>query len=156
MGIVILAGFVALGYFGTRLARRGMHARHLYAGGFALGDRWRWPRIFLRLPGSYLWWGLYGLGSAVNVLGFTVLNEGFGSELAGRTQHDAEPPDVRRQLPRAMGHRARRRIGGHAFGYDTAAGLRLAFMLVLGGNVLTFAWFLHGWRRHAPLTWRTT
>jgi hypothetical protein len=36
-------------------------------------------------------------------------------------------------------------------GYDDAAGLRLAFGLVLAGNVVTYAWFVRGWRRHAPV-----
>ena len=53
----------SLGLFGTRLARRGVHARHLFAAGFALARRWRWPRSCLRLPGGYLWWSLYGLGA---------------------------------------------------------------------------------------------
>ncbi len=39
----------------------------------------------LRVPGSFVWWSAYGLGAAVNVLAFTVLNEGFGRDLTGRT-----------------------------------------------------------------------
>ena len=41
--------------------------------------------IELRLPGALLWWALYGLGAASNVLGFTALNEGFPRALTGRT-----------------------------------------------------------------------
>jgi predicted MFS family arabinose efflux permease len=64
MGAVILAGYLLLGMFATRLARQGIHARHLFAAGF-------------------------GLNTVV---------------LAA---------------------------------------------IVLGGNVLTYAWFAAGWRRHA-------
>ena len=37
-----------------------------------------------RCPCTYLPWALYGLGAAVNVLGFTVLSEGFPRELTAR------------------------------------------------------------------------
>ena len=36
------------------------------------------------------------------------------------------------------------------FGLDTAGGLKAAFALVLALDVLTYAWFALGWRRHAP------
>jgi predicted MFS family arabinose efflux permease len=150
MGVVILAAFVVLGYFGTRLAQRGVHARHLYAGGFTLGVA-ALAAIFLRLPGSYLWWGLYGLGSAVNVLGFTVLNEGFGKELAGRTNTTLNLVMFGGSFVAQWGIGLVAELAATHLGYDTASGLRLAFMLVLAGNVLALAWFLRGWRRHAPL-----
>ncbi len=141
----------ALGFFGTELARRGVHARHLFAAGFAIAT-FALAGIFLRLPGSYFWWSLYGLGSAVNVLAFTVLNEGFGRDLVGRTNTTLNLLDVRRQFCPAMGHRRGRRACARAnSSYDDAAGLRLAFGLVLVGNVLAYAWFLRGWRRHASL-----
>ena len=35
------------------------------------------------------------------------------------------------------------------FGTDTARGLQLAFASVLGLNVIAYAWFGYGWRRHA-------
>ena len=151
MAIVILAGFVAIGYFGTRLARRGVHARHLYAGGFGLGIA-ALAAIFLRLPGGYLWWGLYGLGSAVNVLGFTVLNEGFGRELAGRTNTTLNLVMFGGSFIAQWGIGLVAETAALHLGYDTASGLRLGLALVLGGNVLAFIWFMHGWRRHASLT----
>jgi len=36
MNAAVMAGYVALGILGMRLARRGIHSRHLVAGGFAL------------------------------------------------------------------------------------------------------------------------
>jgi predicted MFS family arabinose efflux permease len=135
MAVVLLAGYVALGFCGTRLARRGVHARHLFATGFALAIV-AFAGIFLLLPGSYFWWGLYGLGSAANVLAFTVLNEGFRHDLF--------------ILQWGIGLVAE--VARVQLGYDNVAGLRLAFGLVLAGNVLTYAWFLRGWQRHAHLS----
>ena len=54
----------ALGLFGTRLARRGIHARHMFGTGFALNLA-ALAVIVLRVPGELLWWSLYGLGAAV-------------------------------------------------------------------------------------------
>ncbi len=54
------AGFVPLGLCGTPLARRGIHARHMFAAGFGMAVL-ALAAIFLRLPGGLLWWALYGL-----------------------------------------------------------------------------------------------
>lgn len=150
MGVVILLGFVALGYCGTRLAQVGVHARHLYVGGFGLGIA-ALVAIFLHLPGGYLWWGLYGLGSSVNVLGFTVLNEGFGRELAGRTNTTLNLVMFGGSFVAQWGIGLVAETAATHLGYNMASGLRLAFMLVIAGNLLAFAWFLYGWRRHASL-----
>lgn len=148
MGVVVLAGYVTLGFFGTRLARRGVHAKHLFAVGFAIAT-FALAGIFLRLPGSYFWWSLYGLGSAVNVLAFTVLNEGFGRDLVGRTNTTLNLLMFAGSFVLQWGIGVVAELARVELGYDDAAGLRLAFGLVLVGNVLTYAWFLRGWRRHA-------
>ena len=83
MGTAMLAGFLALGMYATRLARHGVHACHLFAAGYALNAA-ALTAIVAGIPGSWLWWSLYGLGITVNVLAFTVLNEGFAVSLAGR------------------------------------------------------------------------
>ena len=150
MGALILLGFTALGFFGTRLARRGVHDRHLYATGFGLAIL-AFAAIFLRLPGTYLWWALYGLGSAVNVLGFTVLNEGFGRELAGRTNTTLNLMMFGASFLAQWGIGLVSEAARVQLGYDYVTGLRLAFGVVLAGNILTFAWFLRGWRRHVSL-----
>ena len=150
MAVVILTGFAALGYFGTRLAQRGVHARHLYAAGFGLGIA-ALAAIFLRLPGGYLWWGLYGLGSAANVLGFTVLNEGFGKELAGRTNTTLNLVMFGGSFVAQWGIGLVAETAATHLGFSMVSGLRLAFALVIAGNLLAFAWFMYGWRRHASL-----
>jgi predicted MFS family arabinose efflux permease len=150
MGVVVLAGYATLGFFGTRLAARGVHARHLFAGGFGLATL-SLAAIFLRLPGSYLWWALYGLGSAVNVLAFAVLNEGFGRDLAGRTNTTLNLLMFGTSFAVQWGIGLVAEAARNFLGLDRAQGLSAAFGLVLAGNVITYAWFVRGWRRHALL-----
>jgi MFS family permease len=152
MAAVLLAGYVALGFCGTRLARRGVHARHLFATGFALAIV-ALSGIFLMLPGSYFWWALYGLGSAANVLAFTVLNEGFGHHLVGRTNTTLNLLMFGGSFVLQWGIGLVAEAARVQLGYDNTDGLRLAFGIVLAGNVLTYAWFLFGWRRHASLVY---
>ncbi len=148
MGAVILAGYLLLGMFATRLARQGIHARHLFAAGFAL-NALALGAIVLHVPGSWLWWGLYGLGASVNVLAFTVLNEGFGKELAGRANTALNLMMFMGSFLTQWGIGLVVDGARTGLGFDTVGGLRLAFAIVLGGNVLTYAWFAAGWRRHA-------
>ena len=101
------------------------------------------------MPLTYLAWSLYGLGAAVNVLGFTVLGEGFARELAARAN------TALNLLMFVVSFAAQWGIGIVAdatrgwFASDTAGGLRLAFALVLVIETLAYAWFALGWRRHA-------
>ena len=71
-------------------ARRGIHARHLYAAGFAINrGALALDRAGARRP---LWWSLFtGLGAASNVLGFTALGEGIPRELTGRLNTTLNP-----------------------------------------------------------------
>ena len=148
MSIVIIALYVALGFMGTRLARRGVHARHLFACGFTVNTL-ALSAIILRVPGSYVWWSLYGLGASVNVLAFAVLTEGFGRELAGRTN------TALNLLMFASSFLAQWGIGvivdatRVAFALDAAGGLRAAFALILVLLIASNAWFVWGWRQHA-------
>lgn len=148
MSIVIIALYVALGIMGTRLARRGVHARHLFACGFTVNTL-ALSAIILRVPGSYVWWSLYGLGASVNVLAFAVLTEGFGRELAGRTN------TALNLLMFASSFLAQWGIGvivdatRVASALDEAGGLRAAFALILVLLIASNAWFVWGWRQHA-------
>jgi predicted MFS family arabinose efflux permease len=149
MGAVMFAGYLGLGLFATRLARFGVAPRHLFGFGFALNIL-ALAAIVRMLPGTYLWWALYGLGAAANVLAFNVLNEGFAAELAGRAN------TALNLLMFGGGFVAQWGIGlvvdaaRAAFGMDAAGGLEVAFALVLALDVLAYAWFAWGWRRYAP------
>ena len=151
MGLVILAGYVLLGFFGTQLARRGILARHLFVTGFGLAIV-ALAGIFLRLPGGYFWWSLYGFGAAANVLGFTVLNEGFSRELTGRTNTALNLMMFGGSLTAQYGIGVVAETARARFGYDLASGLRVALGITLAANVLAFLWFMRGWTRHAHVT----
>jgi len=145
----MLAGYLALGLFATRIARYGLYPRHLFGLGFALNIV-AFAAIVGQLPGTYVWWALYGLGAATNVLAFAVLNVGFAAEFAGRAN------TALNLVMFGGGFIAQWGIGlvvdatRTGFGLDAANGLKFAFALVLALDVLTYAWFAWGWRLHAP------
>ncbi len=150
MNFVIMFGYMGLGLFGTALARRGIEARHLFAGGFALSAL-ALVIINAQVPGSYLWWSLYGLGAAVNVLAFTTLNEGFGMELAGRTNTTLNLLMFGGSFITQWGIGVVVDAARSFWALDNAGGLRVAFAIVMIGNILTYAWFVRGWRRHGAV-----
>jgi predicted MFS family arabinose efflux permease len=148
LGSAMLVGFLGLGVFATALARRGLHPRHLFGLGFGLNTA-AFAAILGELPGTYVWWVLYGLGASTNILAFIVLNDGFATELAGRVN------TALNLVMFAGGFGAQWGIGllvdaaRAGLGADIAGGLRLAFALVLLLNVSAYAWFVWGWRRQA-------
>jgi predicted MFS family arabinose efflux permease len=149
MGIAILVGYIGLGLFATRLARRGITARHLFAAGFGLSI-FALALIVLRvIPFTYLPWTLYGFGSAVNVLAFTVLSEGFPRELTARANTALNLLMFSGSFAAQWGIGLLVDAARIALGMDTAGGLRLAFALVLVINAAAYGWLLLGWRRHA-------
>lgn len=148
MGVVVLAGYLLIGFFGTWLARRGIQARHLFAAGYAVAIG-ALAGILLGMPGSYFWWSLYGFGATVNVLGFTVLNEGFARELAGRTNTTLNLMMFGGSLLAQWGIGVLAETARAQFGLDLADGLRCAFGVALAANVLTFLWFWRGWAHHS-------
>lgn len=148
MSIVTLGGYLFLGTFSTRLARRGIEARHLFACGFGLNIA-SLAAIVLQVPGSYLWWGLYGLGASVNVLGFTVLSQGFARELTARANTALNVLMFSGSFATQWGVGVIADASRHAFGFDTSRGLQLAFTVILALEAITYAWFIAGWRRHA-------
>ena len=153
MNAVIMLGYALLGFFGTRLAHRGIHARHLFAAGFAVNGL-ALACIVGRVPGSYVWWSLFGLGAAVNVLAFTVLNEGFGRDLAGRTNTTLNLLMFTGSFVTQWGIGVVVDAARALWALDTADALRVAFAIILAGDILTYAWFVRGWKRfgvHVPV-----
>jgi MFS family permease len=148
MNVVMIAGYASVGVFAAALARRGIHARHLYASGFSLNAAMLGV-IVMGVPGSYLWWTIYGLGGVVTVLGFAVLNEGFPKELAGRAN------TAMNLLMFGGSFAAQSGIGviveavRGALGYDASSALRVAFATMLALYAIALGWFAVGWRVHA-------
>lgn len=148
MSAVILAGYLLLGLFATALNRQGVRPRHLFAVGFTL-NAVAFALIVARVPGGIVWWSLYGLGAAANVLAFAVLNEGFPSELTGRSNTAANlvmfAGSFGAQWGIGLVVDALRAVSGA----DEATGLKFAFALVLVLELATLAWFALGWKRFA-------
>jgi hypothetical protein len=149
MGIAILVGYGGLGLYATRLARRGIAARHLFAAGFGLSICALGLIVLRAIPFTYLPWTLYGVGSAVNVLAFTVLSEGCARELTARANTALNLLMFSGSFATQWGIGLLVDAARIALGMDTAAGLRLAFTLVLVIDLATYGWLLLGWRRHA-------
>ena len=122
-------------------------SRHLVAAGFALSGV-ALMLIVLEVPGSYLWWSLYGLGAAANVLAFPVLNEGFGREMSGRTNTTLNLSMFVGSFAAQWGIGIVVDLVRTMFAFDEAGGLRVAFAVIVVGNVATYAWFAYGWKRH--------
>jgi MFS family permease len=148
MGIVMLAGYSSVGAFATALARRGVRAPHLFVSGFSLNVA-ALAAIVAGVPGSYLWWTLYGLGAVPNILAFAVLNEGFAKELAGRASTALNLAMFGGSFATQWGIGVIVDAARAALAIDTASALRLAFAATLALDVLTLVWFAIGWREHA-------
>jgi len=145
-GLATLAGYLLIGLFAAGLARRGIHARHLFAAGFAASSA-ALATIVYGMPGSYVWWAIYGLGASVNVLAFTVVNDGFATELAGRANTAVNLVTFTGSFAMQWGVGLAVDGARAVLGLETAGGLKLAFVIVLALNVATLAWFAAGWRR---------
>ena len=152
MGIAILVGYLGLGLFATRLARRGIAARHLFVSGFGLSIFALALIVMRAFPFTYLPWALYGFGSAVNVLAFTVLSQGFPRELTARANTALNLLMFSGSFAAQWGIGLLVDASRIALGVDAASGLRLAFGLVLVLDLIAFAWLLLGWRRHSLVT----
>jgi hypothetical protein len=148
IGVVALAGYLFLGMFATRLARRGIRARHLFGAGFAL-NALALAAIIAGLPGGVLWWSLFALGAVANILAFSVLNEGFPAELAGRTNTAVNLLMFVGSFATQWGIGLVADLAGAVAGVDTPTGLRYGFAAALALDVATLAWFARGWKRHA-------
>jgi sugar phosphate permease len=151
MGVAILSGYLLIGVFSTALARRGIAPRHLFATGFFLHTLML-ALIVSRVPSAtYALWALYGLGSSVNILGYTVATEGFATELAGRVNTALNLIMFVASFIAQWGIGMVVDLVRRAMATDIANALPYAFALVLAADVLACVWFAFGWRRHGAV-----
>ncbi len=150
MGLTTVAGYLCIGVFATSLARRGIATRHLYAAGFGLNIA-ALALISLGAPWTYSLWAVYGLGAAVNVLGFALLGQGFPRDLAARANTVFNLLMFSGSFAMQWGIGLVVDAAKARWAMDTGDALQLAFALVLVIDVLAYAWFVVGWRRHAVL-----
>jgi hypothetical protein len=147
MAVAVMAGYLFVGLFATRLTRRGVKPAHLVAAGFGLNVL-ALIAIVLHLPGG-VWWALYGLGSSVNVLTFTALNEGFTRDMAGRANTALNLLMFAGSFVAQWGIGVIVDVARDRGGLAVRDGLHIAFTTVLVLDALAFAWFGAQWRRHA-------
>ena len=148
MSAVILGGYLALGVFASALARRGIRPQHLFAAGFSLNAAML-VTIIAGVPGGVVWWSLYGLGAAANILAFAVLNEGFAPDLAGRANTALNLVMFVGSFATQWGIGVVVDAARTFAAADTATGLRFAFALVAALDVATLVWFAARWKRFA-------
>jgi hypothetical protein len=148
MSVVILAGYLFLGLFATWLRRSGILPRHLFAAGFAINAA-TFVLIVAGVPGGFVWWSLYGLGAAANVLAFAVLNEGFPREVAARANTAINLVMFAGSFATQWGIGLVVDLLRATGGVSTPTALRYAFLLVLVLDLATLAWFALGWKRYA-------
>ena len=132
LGVVIMLGYLGLGMFSSRLATHTVALAAILAG----------------IPGSYAWWSVYGMGAAVNVLSFTVLSAGFAKEFVARANTALNLLMFTGSFVTQWGIGVIAEASRERFRFDNAAGLKLAFAVVLALDALTLVWFAYGWRRH--------
>ena len=83
------------------------------------------------------------------MIGFTVLSEGFPRELTARANTALNLLMFGGSFAMQWGIGLFIDAARLEFGTDTTRGLQLAFASVLGINIIAYAWFGYGWRRHA-------
>lgn len=149
LGLVIMAGYLSLGMFSSRLGQWGITSRHLFAFGFAIHTV-ALGALLAAIPGSYAWWSLYGTGAAVSVLAFTVLSAGFEKDHAARANTALNLLMFTGSFVTQWGIGVIAEWSRVHLGFDDGGGLRLAFAVVLALDALALAWFAYGWRRHSP------
>jgi MFS family permease len=149
MGLTTLAGYAAVALLSTRLARVGVLPRHVFAAGFGLQTVVLALIVTRALPFTYATWALYGLTAAVNILGYTLLNEGFARELAARANTALNLAVFVVSFAMQWGIGLVADAARAVLGVDAAGGLRVAFVAVLCAEALACVWFALGWRRHA-------
>jgi hypothetical protein len=148
MGVTTVGGYLGIGVFAARLARIGVSTLHLYAAGFGLNIV-ALALITIRAPWTYALWAAYGLGAAVNVLGFTLLGQGFPRALAARANTAMNLLMFSGSFAAQWGIGLIVDAARSRYAIDTGAALRLAFGVVLAIDFAAYGWFVFGWRRHA-------
>jgi MFS family permease len=151
MGLTTLAGYAALALLSTRLVRIGVLPRHMFAAGFGV-QTLALALIVARAPFTYTIWAIYGLTAAVNILGYTLLNEGFARDLAARANTALNLAVFLVSFAMQWGIGLIADAARAWLGVDGAGGLRVAFIAVLCAEAFGYVWFALGWRRHALAT----
>jgi len=149
MSFTIIGGYLFLGLFATRLAHLGIRAAHLFGSGF-VGKCVALAAIVSHASGGW-WWVVYGLGSSVNVLAFSVLNQGFPRALAARVNTALNLLMFGGSFLVQWGIGIAVDVARDRYGLATRDGLQAAFTIVVVLDAAACAWFATRWRHHANM-----
>jgi predicted MFS family arabinose efflux permease len=151
MGVFAVAGHLVIAFSTRHLARRGVLVRHILAAGVAL-NLLALGAIAAQVPGTYGWFAIYGLGGAINILPFTLLNEGLPKELSGRATTALNLVIFSGGFFYQWGTGAFVELAAESLGGNRGAALRGGFFLMLLSYAAAIIWFLYGWRRNSSGT----
>ena len=137
----MLAGFLFMGFFATRLVHRGSRLDWIYRGAMALALA-AFALISLRpgLAGGLLW-PMLGVCFSLSNISYTLVAQAFPASLSGRAN------TALNLLVFAGAFGLQWGIGGlvdtlQADGWASDAAYRAAFLALLGGQAAALAWFL--------------
>ncbi|MCG2575846.1 MFS transporter [Dechloromonas sp. XY25] len=136
----MLAGFLVMGFFATRLVHRGVKLEHVYRGAMsaALGS-FALIGLFPGVAGDLLW-PLLGICFSLSNISYSLVAQAFPTALSGRANTALNLMVFVGAFGLQWG------IGGfvdglQAQGWTTAAAYRAAFLSLLGAQALALVWF---------------
>lgn len=141
MNLAMLGGFAFMGFLSAPLVQRGLTLERMYV--VAIGVAVVCFAAICALPGTggLLPWAVLGFCFALSNIAYTQLTLAFPSELAGRANTALNLAAFGGAFVLQWG------VGAvmdavQATGASTAAGLRVAFLLILAGQVVSALWLL--------------
>ncbi|MDE2441460.1 MAG: MFS transporter [Betaproteobacteria bacterium] len=137
----LLAGFLFMGFFATRLAHRGIKLENIYRGAMCAALASLSLITYLPRVAGDLLWPILGICFSLSNISYSLVAQSFPSALSGRAN------TALNLLVFAGAFSLQWGIGGfvetlQAQGWAGEAAFRAAFVSLLGAQALALAWFL--------------
>jgi len=146
MGSAMLAGFLFMGFFATKLVRRGFRLDKIYRGAMLIALlSFALICCFPGIAGNFFW-PVLATGFSLSNISYSLVAQAFPPTLSGRAN------TALNLLVFAGAFGLQWGIGIfvdalQAAGWNDATAFRTAFWILLGGQLLAFAWLLRPLRR---------
>ncbi|HLO63929.1 MAG TPA: MFS transporter [Azonexus sp.] len=136
----MLAGFLGMGFFATRLVHRGVKLESVYRGAMGAGIASFALISFLPGVAGNVLWPLFGICFSLSNISYSLVAQAFPKALSGRANTALNLMVFVGAFGLQWG------IGGfvdalQAQGWATEAAFRAAFITLLGAQALAFVWF---------------
>ncbi|MFN9806521.1 MAG: MFS transporter [Betaproteobacteria bacterium] len=141
MNLAMLGGFAFLGFLSPMLVRRGFTLERMYVTAIAAAVVAQATICWQPGAGGVLPWAVLGFCFALSNIAFTQLTLAFAPELAGRANTALNLYAFGGAFVLQWGVGSVVELA-HAAGATTAYGLRVAFVVILAGQVLSLIWLL--------------